>query len=148
MYYIVKCSRCGTFRYIKAGVKTFTCMKCGKRSVVENTLVFTTAETVEEARDLVVKFNSRRHVESIDSYDGDFSSSIFSPKMPREGKMRAIKRCLYRLSESGRFTAEDLKKALQEEGFDIPMEKIEEIIYNLLNDGYLYEPEPGRYSVI
>ena len=147
MYYIVKCENCGTFRYIKGGVKSFTCMKCGKTTKVERATIFTSVASLEDAREIVVKLNTRRYAQKIDSYNGEFSTAIPS-SLPKEGKMRAIKRCIYKLGERGLFTAEDLRNALLEDGFDMPLEKVEDIINQLLLQGYLYEPEPQKYSLV
>jgi hypothetical protein len=148
MFGVIICPRCNRARGVDLSVKTSKCPGCGLHSEVDRMRTYFQTDNELELAEAVRRTSSRMQ-HSIEDYGDDV---VLARQATEEQRKKAknqsldfdgmvmIARSL--ASELG-FDLDELKDALNEEGYDLDPSKIALI---MLNEGIVYEPRPGRFK--
>ena len=162
MYVIVVCPRCHWGRIAREGQKTAGCPRCGYRISMKSARIFFRSTSLDEARaalgevnrsikgqDLTGIHSSRptsAHTHTClpkgrDLNEMEHAESLFScgPVGLKHGRsfierIRSLPR---------RFTLEEMANVLE-----IPMERAEKILLQMMESGEMYMPSPGIYEFV
>jgi hypothetical protein len=147
MFGVIICPRCNRARGVDLSAKTSKCPGCGLHSEVDRMRVYFQTDNELELAEAVRRTSSRMQ-QSIEDY-GD--NVVLARQATEEQRKKARNQSLdfngmmllaRSISSETGFSLDDLKVALEKEGYDLDPTKIASV---MLNEGIVYEPKPGRY---
>jgi uncharacterized Zn finger protein (UPF0148 family) len=146
MFGVIVCPRCHRVRGIDLSTNRTVCPGCGHSMVVSKAKIYFETEDRRELAE-AVRLKAREVAPTLDEAD-DESWSVGAEKeitvIPKLDEHGLLTVALRLSKEKGEFSKKELMNELCMED----EESIGHLLENMLLEGLIYEPEPGRYRAI